>query len=43
VKELWDTVCDVYNEYEYQLVAARRVREAMMKASILVGFPRVFP
>lgn len=43
VKDLWERVCDVYAEYEYQLVAARRMREAMMKASILVGFPRVFP
>jgi len=34
-------VSSVYAEPEYQVVAARRFREAMMKASILVGFPRV--
>lgn len=41
IPELWEVVSSVYAEPEYQVVAARRLREAMMKASILVGFPRV--
>jgi hypothetical protein len=41
IPELWEVVSSVYTEPEYQVVAARRFREAMMKASILVGFPRV--
>jgi hypothetical protein len=43
IKELWDVVRSVYAEQEYQVIAARRFREAMMKASILVGFPLVLP
>jgi hypothetical protein len=41
VVELWEVVCAVYKDHEDQVIAARRFREAMMKASILVGFPRV--
>ena len=42
IKELWEVVRAIYIEPEYQIIAARRLREAMMKASILVGFPKVF-
>ena len=40
IKELWEVVRTTYIEDEYQIIAARRLREAMMKASILVGFPK---
>jgi hypothetical protein len=41
VRELWELVCTVYADPEYQVTAARRCREAMLKASIVVGVPRV--
>lgn len=41
VKDLWEVVRTTYPEPDYQVIAARRFREAMMKVSILVGFPKV--
>ena len=41
IEELWEVVCTTYIELEYQIVAARRLREAMMKASILGDFLKI--
>lgn len=41
VGELWHYISSLEGEQSQQLAVARRIREACLKASVLVGFPRV--
>lgn len=41
VGELWHYISSLGGEQSQQLAVARRIREACLKASVLVGFPRV--
>lgn len=41
VGELWHYISSLGGERSQQLAVARRIREACLKASVLVGFPRV--
>ena len=40
VPDLWFYLSCQFTEEEDQLVIARRLREGLLKASVLVGFPR---
>lgn len=41
VTDLWDYVTNKFPEQSEQAIVARRLREGLLKASVLVGFPRV--
>ena len=43
VAELWDYLAVQFGAFEDQSLLARRLREGLLKASVLVGFPRVGP
>lgn len=41
IKTLWEYLADNTPTEEVQFVKARKFREALLKASVLVGFPKV--
>lgn len=41
IKTLWEYLADSTRKEEDQFVKARKFREALLKASVLVGFPKV--
>ena len=41
IKDLWTWISKQFPKEQEQALVARRLREGLLKASVLVGFPRV--